>query len=68
MTMAYLNGDKQAIFAGARLVSGAELHALLPGNQTSYDCALYMPQDGRAEPQHIVMPGIVELSRIRVHA
>lgn len=47
---------------GARMVSGAELDALLPGNQNGFDCALYMPQDGRAEPQWAA-PAIAEGAR-----
>jgi len=36
---------------GAKIVSGAELDTLLPGHQDEFTAALYMPQDGRAEPQ-----------------
>lgn len=49
---------------GARIVAGAELDTLLPGNQTTYDCALYMPQDGRAEPQ-LAAPALAEAARDR---
>ncbi|MES0826330.1 NAD(P)/FAD-dependent oxidoreductase [Ruegeria sp. SCP11] len=47
---------------GAKLVNGAELNTLLPGNQTDFDCALYMPQDGWAEPQWAA-PAIAEAAR-----
>ncbi|WP_037317020.1 NAD(P)/FAD-dependent oxidoreductase [Ruegeria halocynthiae] len=47
---------------GAKLVAGAELGTLLPDNQTSFDRALYMPQDGRAEPQWAA-PAIAEAAR-----
>lgn len=36
---------------GTRLVRGAELAALMPGASRSYRCGLYVPSDGRAEPQ-----------------
>ncbi|KUJ78375.1 NAD(P)/FAD-dependent oxidoreductase [Ruegeria profundi] len=49
---------------GAMLVDWADLNALLPGNQTDFDCALYMPQDGRAEPQWAA-PAIAEAARDR---
>lgn len=49
---------------GARLVSGAELEQLLPGHQGSFDCVLYMPQDGRAEPQWVA-PAVAEGARDR---
>ena len=49
---------------GAKLVSGAELDALLPGNTDGFDCGLYMPQDGRAEPQWAA-PAIAEAARDR---
>lgn len=35
----------------ARMVSGAELDALLPGHRMELKGALYTPDDGRAEPQ-----------------
>ncbi len=47
---------------GAKLVSGAELDGLLPGNTNGFDSALYMPQDGRAEPQWTA-PAIAEAAR-----
>ncbi|MCG7520110.1 FAD-binding oxidoreductase [Ruegeria sp. Ofav3-42] len=47
---------------GAKMVSGGELEALIPGNRTGLDCALYMPQDGRAEPQWAA-PAIAEAAR-----
>lgn len=34
----------------ARIVSGAELRALLPGASRPWACGLYSPNDGRAEP------------------
>ncbi|WP_170546344.1 NAD(P)/FAD-dependent oxidoreductase [Ruegeria arenilitoris] len=49
---------------GAKLVSGAELNDLLPGNQVYHECALFMPQDGRAEPQ-LAAPAIAEAARDR---
>ncbi|MDP9064427.1 MAG: FAD-binding oxidoreductase, partial [Pseudomonadota bacterium] len=36
---------------GARLISGRELDALMPGAQRRYRCALYVATDGCAEPQ-----------------
>jgi glycine/D-amino acid oxidase-like deaminating enzyme len=36
---------------GARIVSGAELEALMPGAQRLYRCGLHVPTDGCAEPQ-----------------
>ncbi len=54
------NVDK--LQTGARMVSGSELAELLPGNQNGFDCALYMPQDGRAEPQWAA-PAIAEAAR-----
>lgn len=47
---------------GARMVSGPELAELLPGQETGLKCALYMPQDGRAEPQ-LAAPAIAEGAR-----
>ncbi|WP_420585104.1 NAD(P)/FAD-dependent oxidoreductase [Ruegeria sp.] len=52
----------EGLETGAKLVAGAEMDALLPGNQATYDCALYMPQDGRAEPQWAA-PAIAEAAR-----
>ncbi|WP_170361476.1 NAD(P)/FAD-dependent oxidoreductase [Ruegeria arenilitoris] len=49
---------------GARLVAGGELDAMLPGTATEFDCALFMPQDGRAEPQWAA-PAIAEAARDR---
>ncbi|WP_170762397.1 NAD(P)/FAD-dependent oxidoreductase [Ruegeria lacuscaerulensis] len=49
---------------GAKIVSGPELEALLPNNHLAFDCALYMPQDGRAEPQWAT-PAIAEAARDR---
>src|SRR5271156_2804141 len=36
---------------GTRIVRGAELAALMPGASRSYNCGLYVPTDGCAEPQ-----------------
>jgi glycine/D-amino acid oxidase-like deaminating enzyme len=36
---------------GTRLVRGAELAALMPGASRGYECGLYVPTDGCAEPQ-----------------
>ena len=36
---------------GTRIVRGAELAALMPGASRRYDCGLYVPTDGCAEPQ-----------------
>ncbi|WP_170475132.1 NAD(P)/FAD-dependent oxidoreductase [Ruegeria arenilitoris] len=47
---------------GAKLVSGAELKQLIPGSTSEFDCGLYMPQDGRAEPQ-FAAPAIAEAAR-----
>ncbi|MEX0329592.1 MAG: NAD(P)/FAD-dependent oxidoreductase [Ruegeria sp.] len=49
---------------GAKLVSGRELNQLLPGHANAFDCALYMPQDGRAEPQWAA-PAMAEAARDR---
>ncbi len=49
---------------GARMVSGADLEALLPGCATGLQYALHMPQDGRAEPQWAA-PAIAEAARDR---
>lgn len=49
---------------GARIVSGSELDALLPDNTMALPSALYMPQDGRAEPQWAA-PAIAEAARDR---
>ena len=49
---------------GAAMVSGEELEALLPGHQTGLHSGLYMPQDGRAEPQWAA-PAIAEAARDR---
>jgi glycine/D-amino acid oxidase-like deaminating enzyme len=37
---------------GARLARGTELDSLMPGAQRAYRCALHVPTDGCAEPQH----------------
>lgn len=47
---------------GAQMVSGDALEALLPGYQNNLTCALYMPQDGRAEPQWAA-PAMAEAAR-----
>ncbi|WP_299662991.1 FAD-binding oxidoreductase [uncultured Ruegeria sp.] len=49
---------------GARMVSGPELDALLPDNTMTLRSGLYMPQDGRAEPQWAA-PAIAEGARDR---
>ncbi len=49
---------------GARMVSGAALEGLLPDNTMALRSALYMPQDGRAEPQWAA-PAIAEAARER---
>ncbi|WP_171122457.1 MULTISPECIES: FAD-binding oxidoreductase [unclassified Ruegeria] len=49
---------------GARMVSGADLKELLPGCSTELEWALYMPQDGRAEPQWAA-PAMAEAARDR---
>jgi glycine/D-amino acid oxidase-like deaminating enzyme len=36
---------------GTRIVRGAELSALMPGASRPYNCGLYVPTDGCAEPQ-----------------
>src|SRR5580704_15670720 len=36
---------------GTRIVRGAELAALMPGASRTYDCGMYVPTDGCAEPQ-----------------
>lgn len=54
----------EGLQTGARIVSGDELNALLPDHQDRFDCALYMPQDGRAEPQWAA-PAIAERARDR---
>ncbi|SDX11375.1 Glycine/D-amino acid oxidase [Ruegeria halocynthiae] len=49
---------------GARMVIGPELGALLSDNNLKLQSALYMPQDGRAEPQWAA-PAIAEAARDR---
>ncbi len=49
---------------GARIVAGAELAELMPGAQSNISSGLYMPQDGRAEPQWAA-PAIAEAARDR---
>lgn len=49
---------------GARMVTGTELDALLPDHSMDLRAALYMPQDGRAEPQWAA-PAIAEAARDR---
>lgn len=46
----------------SRMVSGAELDALLPGHRMSLKGALYAPTDGRAEPQWAA-PAMAEAAR-----
>jgi glycine/D-amino acid oxidase-like deaminating enzyme len=36
---------------GTRIVRGTELAALMPGASRTYECGLYVPTDGCAEPQ-----------------
>ncbi|WP_298850476.1 FAD-binding oxidoreductase [uncultured Ruegeria sp.] len=52
----------EGLQTGARIVSGGQLAGLLQRNQTGFETALYMPQDGRAEPQWTA-PAIVEAAR-----
>ncbi|WP_170414839.1 NAD(P)/FAD-dependent oxidoreductase [Ruegeria atlantica] len=52
----------EGLQTGAKMVSGAELDALLPENQSGLKVALHMPQDGRAEPQWAA-PAIAEAAR-----
>src|SRR5690606_9250432 len=47
---------------GSRLVTGAELEALVPGARMPFKAALYTPNDGRAEPQRAA-PAIAEAAR-----
>ncbi|KIC37670.1 D-amino acid oxidase [Ruegeria sp. ANG-R] len=54
----------EGLQTGARMVSGPELDALLPDNAMGLRSALYMPQDGRAEPQ-LAAPAIAEAARDR---
>lgn len=54
----------EGLQTGARMVSGAELNDLLPGNTSDLRAGLYMPQDGRAEPQWAA-PAIAEAARDR---
>ncbi|WP_171234900.1 FAD-binding oxidoreductase [Ruegeria sp. HKCCA6837] len=54
----------EGLQTGARMVSGGELSDLLHGHQTGLTAALYMPQDGRAEPQWAA-PAIAEAARDR---
>ncbi len=49
---------------GARIVPASELAEMLPGYTGTLDCALHMPQDGRAEPQ-LAAPAIAEGARDR---
>lgn len=52
----------EGLQTGAQMVSGAELDALLPNNQSGLKVALHMPRDGRAEPQWAA-PAIAEAAR-----
>lgn len=54
----------EGLQTGARMVSGAELQGLLPEHRMALRSALYMPQDGRAEPQWAT-PAIAEAARDR---
>ncbi|WP_209598594.1 FAD-binding oxidoreductase [Ruegeria sp. HKCCSP351] len=52
----------EGLQTGAKMVSGRELAELLHGHETGLTSALYMPQDGRAEPQWAA-PAIAESAR-----
>ncbi|WP_050604237.1 FAD-binding oxidoreductase [Ruegeria sp. 6PALISEP08] len=54
----------EGLQTGARMVSGDELADLLHGHQTGLETALFMPQEGRAEPQWVA-PAIAEAARAR---
>ncbi len=54
----------EGLQTGAELLSGAELDAVLPDHKTGLNYALYMPRDGRAEPQWAA-PAIAEAARDR---
>ncbi len=49
---------------GAEILSGVALNALLPSGAVQFECALHMPQDGRAEPQWAA-PAMAEGARDR---
>ncbi len=54
----------EGLQTGARMVSGPELEMLLPNSAMKLCAGLYMPQDGRAEPQWAA-PAIAEAARER---
>ncbi len=54
----------EGLQTGAHMVTGPELDRLLPDNRMKLRSALYMPQDGRAEPQWAA-PAIAEAARDR---
>ncbi len=54
----------EGLQTGARMVSGPKLDGLLSDNSMKLRSALYMPQDGRAEPQWAA-PAIAEAARDR---
>jgi glycine/D-amino acid oxidase-like deaminating enzyme len=49
---------------GTRIVRGTELAALMPGAHRAYDCGLYVPTDGCAEPQRAA-PAIARAAQRR---
>lgn len=48
----------------ARLVQGAALDALMPGHRMRLAAGLYLPGDGRAEPQRVA-PALAQAARAR---
>jgi glycine/D-amino acid oxidase-like deaminating enzyme len=49
---------------GTRIVRGTELSALMPGASRTYECGLYVPTDGCAEPQRAA-PAIARAAQRR---
>ncbi len=54
----------EGLQAGERILTGKETEDLFPDSQVSFQGALFMPQDGRAEPQ-LAAPAIAEAARDR---
>ncbi|EEE38439.1 FAD dependent oxidoreductase [Rhodobacteraceae bacterium KLH11] len=54
----------ETLQTGGRMVSGPDLDGLLPDNTMKLRSGLFMPQDGRAEPQWAA-PAIAEAARDR---
>ncbi len=56
--------DASGYDTGARMVRGAELAKLMPGASRAYRAGLFVPTDGRAEPQRAV-PAMARAAQAR---